>query len=148
MARNTVAILAPIETVFSVLSDAYRYPDWVVGARKVRSAEPAFPEPGSKFHHEVGIWPTTLGDHTTVLECDPPKRIVLKAKARPFGTARIELLLEDHGESTNVLMVETPGDALTRLVAANPLADALLRLRNSKALARLKRTVEAEGTAA
>jgi NAD(P)-dependent dehydrogenase (short-subunit alcohol dehydrogenase family)/uncharacterized protein YndB with AHSA1/START domain len=144
MARNRVTIFAPREAVFAVLADADRYPDWVVGARKVRHHDPDFPEVGTKFHHEVGVWPATLADHTEVLACEPPRRIVLKAKARPFGTARVELCLEATKDRTTVLMIETPDDALTRMVAANPAADALLRLRNAEALARLKRSIEGE----
>jgi len=144
MARNRVAIFAPIEAVFGVLADARHYPYWVVGASEFRGADPDFPAPGSKFHHAVGIWPATLGDHTEVLACEPPHRIVLKAKARPFGTANVELELTEHDGYTNVLMVEWPGDRLTSLFASNPIADTLLRLRNAEALARLKRLIEGE----
>lgn len=144
MARNRVTIAATPDEVFAVFSDPWCYPEWVVGASQVRGHDSGFPAVGTKFHHEVGMAPATLADHTEVLELDPPRRIVLEAKARPFGTARVELEVRPCGDGAEVLMVETPGDTLTRLVAGNPLADALLRLRNAKALSRLKRLIEGE----
>lgn len=148
MARNRVHIDAPVETVWAVLCDPYRYPDWVVGAADVRDHDGAFPAPGSRFHHRVGLTPVALNDHTEVLEVDPPRRIALKAKARPLGTARIDIELAGQDGGTQVTMDERPGDLLTRLIAGNPLADAALCLRNAQALARLRRTVEADGPGA
>lgn len=142
MARNRVHIDAPPEEVFAVLSDPCRYPEWVVGAAGIRDYDEDFPAVGSQFHHKVGSWPAGLKDHTEVTELEPPKRIVLKAKARPLGTATIEIELGASGGGTELLMEEGPGDRLTSLFAANPVADTVLRLRNAEALARLKRVVE------
>jgi NAD(P)-dependent dehydrogenase (short-subunit alcohol dehydrogenase family)/uncharacterized protein YndB with AHSA1/START domain len=142
MARNRVHIRATPEEVFAVLSDAQRYPEWVVGAAGIRDQDEEFPAVGSRFHHKVGSWPIGLKDHTEVLESEPPRRLALKAKARPLGTATIELELRESKAGTEVLMEEVPGDRLTSLVAGNPVADQLLRVRNAEALARLKRIVE------
>jgi short-subunit dehydrogenase/uncharacterized protein YndB with AHSA1/START domain len=142
MARNRIHIVASPEQVFAVLADPCRYAEWVVGAATVRDADDDFPAPGSRFHHRVGMRPFTLADHTEVAAVDPPWRIELKAKARPLGTADIALELSERNGGTEVLMVEGPGDRLSALVADNPLADALLRIRNAEALGRLKRVVE------
>jgi NAD(P)-dependent dehydrogenase (short-subunit alcohol dehydrogenase family)/uncharacterized protein YndB with AHSA1/START domain len=142
MARNRVHIDAAPEDVFAVLSNPYCYPEWVVGAAGVRDHDESFPEVGSRFHHEVGTWPLNLKDHTEVVEVEPPHRIVLKAKARPLGTATIAIDLEESAGGTELSMDEHPGDRLTSLVAGNPLADTALRVRNAEALARLKRLVE------
>lgn len=142
MARNRVHIQASPEEVFAVLSDAERYPEWVVGAAGIRDQDEDFPAVGSRFHHKVGSWPIGLKDHTEVLESDPPRRLALKAKARPLGTATIEIELRESEAGTEVLMEEGPGDRLTSLVAGNPIADQVLRVRNAEALARLKRVVE------
>lgn len=142
MARNRVHIQASPEEVFAVLSDAERYPEWVVGAAGIRDQDEDFPAVGSRFHHKVGSWPVGLKDHTEVLASDPPRRLALKAKARPLGTATIEIELRESAAGTEVLMEEGPGDRLTSLVAGNPLADQVLRVRNAEALARLKRVVE------
>jgi uncharacterized protein YndB with AHSA1/START domain len=142
MARNRVHIHATPREVFAVLSDPHRYPEWVVGAAGLRDYDADFPAVGSRFHHKVGSWPVGLNDHTEVLEHDPPRRIALKAKARPLGTATIVIDLIESAGGTELTMEEVPGDRLTSLVAGNPLADAVLRARNAEALTRLKRLVE------
>jgi NAD(P)-dependent dehydrogenase (short-subunit alcohol dehydrogenase family)/uncharacterized protein YndB with AHSA1/START domain len=142
MARNRVHIDAAPEEVFAVLSNPYCYPEWVVGAAGVRDHDEDFPAAGARFHHNVGTWPLSLKDHTEVIEVDPPHRIVLQAKARPLGTATIGIDLEESAGGTELTLEERPGDRLTSLVAANPLADTALRLRNAESLARLKRLVE------
>jgi NAD(P)-dependent dehydrogenase (short-subunit alcohol dehydrogenase family)/uncharacterized protein YndB with AHSA1/START domain len=142
MATNRVHIHAGPEEVFAVLADPERYPEWVVGAAGLRDADAEFPAVGSRFHHKVGSWPVGLKDHTEVIEVEPPKRIVLKAKARPLGTATIAIDLEESAGGTELTMEEVPGDRLTSLVAGNPVADQALRVRNAEALSRLKRLVE------
>lgn len=142
MARNRAHIHASPEQVFAVLSDPEQYPRWVVGAAGIRDQDEEFPAVGSRFHHKVGSWPIGVKDYTEVLEADPPRRLMLKAKARPLGTATIEIQLRESEAGTEVLMEEGPGDRITSLVAANPVADSLLRVRNAEALARLKRVVE------
>jgi NAD(P)-dependent dehydrogenase (short-subunit alcohol dehydrogenase family) len=129
-----------------VLADADRYPDWVVGASHTVESDPEFPAPGARFRHRVGIRPLTLTDYTEVVALDPPHRVELKAKARPLGTADIAITLREVAGGTEVRMVEEPGDLLTSLVASNPLADAILRIRNAEALARFKRVVEERPT--
>jgi len=142
MARNRVHIHAPPEKVFAVLSDPRCYPEWVVGAAGIRDYDEEFPAVGSHFQHRVGHAAVGVKDSSEVLEVDPPRRIVLKAKARPLGTARVEIELKGGAGGTELLMEETPGDRLTSLVAGNPLGEAALRVRNAEALARLKRLVE------
>jgi NAD(P)-dependent dehydrogenase (short-subunit alcohol dehydrogenase family)/uncharacterized protein YndB with AHSA1/START domain len=142
MARNRVHIHATPEEVFAVLSDPERYPEWVVGADAIRDYDEEFPEVGSRFHHEVGPGPINIRDHSEVLEVDAPRRLVLKAKARPLGTATIALDLQESERGTEVLMEEVPGDRLTSLFIGNPVADTALRLRNAEGLSRLKRLVE------
>ncbi len=142
MARNRVHIHASPQEVFTVLSDPECYPKWVVGAAGIRDHDEDFPAVGSRFHHKVGSWPVGLKDHTEVTEIDPPRRIVLRAKARPLGTASIAIDLAESAGGTELTMEEVPGDKLTSLVAANPVADTVLRVRNAEALARLKRLVE------
>src|ERR1700760_1172010 len=138
MAHNTGYIDAAPDTVFAVLSDASTYADWVVGSRRVRSSDADFPAVGSRFHHQVGIPPLLLHDHTEVLESDAPRRLVLRAKTRPFATARVDLRLAPEGDGTRVVMFEGAGDRLSRLVL-NRLTDPLMHRRNVVALRRLRR---------
>ena len=141
MAINEIHIDRAPERVFAVLADWRSYGDWVVGSRKMRGADPGFPAAGTRFHHQVGWGPLNLTDHTTVLEVDQPRRLVLKAKARPLGTAVVALEMKPNGGGTHVTMREDPGDAATAFVF-NPLTHLLVRGRNEESLKRLKRLAE------
>jgi len=142
MATNKTYINASPARIFAVLGDPECYPKWVVGTRRIRSADEHFPAPGSRFHHEVGVPPLVLNDHTEVLEHDPPSRLVLRAKTRPFGTARIEFRLAGEGTGTRMTMIEQAGDLPSRIVL-NPLSDPLVHMRNNVSLRRLRRLAEA-----
>lgn len=131
----------PPERVWEALSDANSYGDWVVGSDTIRDADPHWPEPGSKFHHRVGVGPIKVNDHTEVMEADPTRRLVLHARARPLGTALVTLELTPKDGGTHVVMHETAGDPVSKL-SINPLTDWLVDLRNEESLRRLKRIAE------
>ena len=142
MAINEIHIDAPPERVFEVLADWRSYGYWVVGSRKMRGSDPGFPAAGTRFHHQVGVGPLHLNDHTEVLEVDQPRKLILKAKARPlFGTAVVDMTMEPQNGGTHVIMREDPGDAITAYVF-NPLTHLLVRGRNTEALRRLKELAE------
>ena len=141
MAVNEIHIDTAPERVFAVLADWRSYGDWVVGSRLMRGADPGFPAAGTRFHHQVGVGPLNLDDHTKVLEVDQPRKLILKAKARPFGTAIVDMTMEPDGNGTKVVMREDPGDPLTAFVF-NPLTHLLVRGRNVESLQRLKRLAE------
>ncbi|HEX2087339.1 MAG TPA: SRPBCC family protein [Solirubrobacteraceae bacterium] len=141
MALNEIHIDAPPERVFAVLADWRSYGDWVVGSRHMRGADPGFPAAGTRFHHTVGWGPLSLNDHTLILEVDQPRKLVMKAKARPLGTAVVDLEMKREAGGTRVCMREDPGDAATAFVF-NPLTHLLVRGRNTESLRRLKRLAE------
>lgn len=143
MAINRTRIDAPPERVFAVLADWRAYGDWVVGSRLIRGSDPGFPAAGTRFHHQIGIGPLRLNDHTEVVEVDPPNRLVLRAKARPLGTALVDIVIERSadGAGSDVTMREDPADALTAFVF-QPLMHLLVRRRNTESLRRLKELVE------
>ena len=141
MALNEIHIDAPPERVFEVLADWRSYGEWVVGSRYIRGSDPGFPAAGTRFHHQVGIGPLNLNDHTQVLEVDQPRKLILKAKARPLGTAVVDLELKREAGGTRVYMREDPGDPLTAFVFM-PLTHLLVRGRNAESLQRLKRLAE------
>jgi len=143
VARNRIHVDASPERVARVLAEPRNYPRWVVGAESFRGSDDSFPAPGSRLHHSVALGPWSLRDHTEVLESELPSRIVLAAKARPLGTARVELTLAASGDGTEVTLEETPADRISSLLAGNPVAEVALRLRNAESLTRLKRIVEA-----
>ncbi len=141
MAVNEIHIDREPERVFAVLADWRSYGDWVVGSRFMRGVDPGFPAAGTRFHHQIGWGPLNLNDHTTVLEVDQPRKLVLKAKARPFGTAVVALEMKREAAGTRVYMREDPGDAATAFVF-NPLTHLLVRGRNTESLRRLKKLAE------
>jgi uncharacterized protein YndB with AHSA1/START domain len=141
MARTEAQFAVPPERVFAVLCNPATYADWVVGSHSIRDADATWPAVGSRFHHRVGAGPFTVKDHTEVLEVEPPRRLVLRARARPLGTARVEMVLEPRDGGTHVIMMETAGDPLSRL-AINPVTDPLVHHRNVESLRRLRRISE------
>lgn len=136
MAHNVATFPVPIKQVFSVLADPKTYAYWVVGSDSIRDADASWPAVGAKLHHRVGVGPFKINDNTEVLEVIEPVHLVLQARARPLGTARVILDLIDLGNRTQVTMVEGPGDRFSRLLH-NPITDFLLHRRNDEALRRL-----------
>jgi uncharacterized protein YndB with AHSA1/START domain len=141
MATTHAQIAASPNEVFAVLANPRNYGDWVVGSDTIRDADPTWPKVGSRFHHRVGFGLLKIHDHTEVLEVDAPHRLVMHARARPLGTAKVTMLLTERDQGTHVTMIEVAGDALSALVL-NRLTDPLIHLRNVQALRRLKRIVE------
>jgi uncharacterized protein YndB with AHSA1/START domain len=135
-------VSAPPEKVFAVLSDGWLYGLWVVGASHIRDVEDNWPEAGSKIHHAFGGWPLLVRDQTTVLESDPPHRLVLQARAWPAGQARIEVTATPTpGGGSHVELNEYPVSGVGKAVH-NPAFDKLLYRRNIESLARLAALVE------
>ena len=141
MARNQTEIARTREQVFAFLSDPYRYEDWVVGSSEIRDVQGEWPDVGATFHHTQGVPKLGLKDTTTVLACEPPRRLLLCVRARPAVIAEVELTLRPNGSGTLVSMVEQPVGGLVGKLQ-NPLFDAGLRLRNAESLRRLKRELE------
>ena len=147
MARTQIVIDAPPDAVWQVLAEPEHYGHWVVGSSEVRDWDADWPLPGRKFHHRVGFKPFTLSDHTECVEADPPWRLVLRAKARPLGAARVQILLDPQGEGTLVTMIEDPDIPLGGLLTPPPV-HLLIRLRNAESLRRLKRLAEERSASA
>lgn len=141
MGRNTTWIDAPPEQVFDVLSDPFTYDDWVVGTTEIREADADWPALGTRLHHTVGFPPLGTQDYTEVKSVKRPERLELEAVARPFGKARVELLLEPAGTGTKFTIVEDPSGWSSPL-KLNPAVHLLIRLRNTETLRRLKRLAE------
>ena len=131
MTTVEIVIKAPVHSVWAVLADAHSYADWVGGAKEIRGVEGPWPARGSLFHHTVGMGPLDLKDTTQILESEPHRRIVLEARARPLGRARIEITLSMVGAGTTVALdEETISPALVR--ALNPALAPLVRARNNR----------------
>lgn len=147
MARNEITVEVEPQRVWDVLADPQSYGYWVVGSKEIRAEEGDFPSPGSRFHHKVGFGPLTIADHTRVEAADPPHHLRLRARARPAGTAFVDLRMQAlDGGRTRIEMVEVAADPLTKLVF-NRLTDFLVKGRNVESLRRLKQLAERTATA-
>jgi uncharacterized protein YndB with AHSA1/START domain len=141
MATTTSHFAATPERVFSVLSDPRSYEYWVVGSKEIRHWDDDFPAVGSSFHHTFLIGPMPVRDSTTVLEADPPRRLKLRARARPTGIAHVTLEMAAEDGGTEVSITEVPVEGIAARLH-NPLQDKLIQVRNVESLRRLKRLAE------
>jgi uncharacterized protein YndB with AHSA1/START domain len=137
VATNKRFMPVPPQAVWEVLADAGDYGYWVVGSKLIRDADADWPAPGSKFHHTIGLGPFKVSDHTEALDAERPHRMVLRAKGRPVGTAKVTLTMTPRDGGTIVQITETP-DGVYRLLALNPLLHVVTLLRNSESLMRLE----------
>jgi uncharacterized protein YndB with AHSA1/START domain len=123
--------------IWDALADPDAYGFWVVGSKLIRDADPDWPAPGAKFHHTVGVGPFTVSDHTTSLDALAPRRLQIRAKGRPLGTARVTLEMTPKDGGTLVRMTETP-DGPTALLNVNPVIHVFTKARNAESLMRLE----------
>ena len=77
------------------MADGWTYSQWVVGNSRMRAVDPNWPAPGSTIRHSIGVWPLVIDDETVVEKSVPLEELVLHAKGRPFGGARVILRLSD-----------------------------------------------------
>jgi hypothetical protein len=122
--------------VFDVLADGWVYPSWVVGASRMRDVDAGWPRPGTKIHHSFGVWPMLLNDATSMLEWDPPRHALLKARGWPIGEAHVAIDVRQRGAISNVRMVEDVVSGPARFIPG-PAREAATHARNSETLRRL-----------
>ncbi|MGN9805922.1 SRPBCC family protein [Micromonospora sp. L32] len=128
---------APPQRVFDVLADGWTYSDWVVGTVHVRDVDDTWPRVGSQLHHKAGPWPLSLHDSSTVLACEPPHKMVIKAGLWPAGEAIVVFTLEPVGtDATRVRIGEDFAAGPLRWIR-NKLNDLVLHQRNKETLRRL-----------
>jgi uncharacterized protein YndB with AHSA1/START domain len=143
MSTTRRPVQATPEQVWSVLSDGWLYPLFVVGAARMRDVDDGWPAVGARLHHSVGSWPVMIDDTTEVLEVEENKRILLLARAWPAAHAHVEISLEPSGtgDQTVVTIVENatggPGALIPKAIQ-----DPQLHLRNVETLRRLAFLVE------
>ncbi|PPG65659.1 SRPBCC family protein [Rathayibacter rathayi] len=142
MSCTTRVVHCPPESVFAVLASGWLFPSWVVGASRMRKVDADFPHVGSRLHHSFGLWPLVIDDRTTVLEWDPPRRMVIQAAGWPLGEARVRIEVEPHARGAKVRMHEAPVKGPGTLLP-KPLMHAGLWLRNREAVRRLAHMAEA-----
>src|SRR3954470_25001391 len=97
------------QQVWNVIADGWTYSQWVVGNSRMRAVDPQWPAPGSTIRHSIGIWPLVIDDLTVSEACTPLEELVMLAKGRPFGAARITMRLFDiEGGGCRIEMAEVP----------------------------------------
>ncbi len=136
---TTIELDAPTtpEAIFAVLSDGWSYAGWVVGASHIRKVDENWPQPGSRIHHTVGLWPVPIKDTTSVERMEPDRLLELDARAWPLGRARVVVELQSIANGrTRVRMTEKVVDGPGKLIP-EAVQDPLLRARNREALRRL-----------
>ena len=141
MATTTRSFSCSPDAVFAILADGWLYPSWVVGASRIRDVEPAWPGEGAKIHHSFGVWPALIDDTTSVLEWDPPRRAVLKARGWPVGSAEVVLEARPTGDGCEVSIAEDAVEGPGQLVP-KPVRDVLIGVRNVETLRRLQYLAE------
>jgi uncharacterized protein YndB with AHSA1/START domain len=136
MATVTKHIHVPPAEVYAVLANGWYYSGWVVGTSHMQAVEKSWPSAGSRLFHASGVWPAVLSDETKVEEVTPNERLVLTARGRPAGEARVEIILSVEGNGTRVSLSETPVKGPASWIP-HALTDAMLHRRNVESLARL-----------
>lgn len=143
MARNVRRMQCGPEAVFDVIGDGWLYPAWVVGASRMREVDRSWPQPGSRLHHSVGVWPLLINDSTSCIEWNPPRRAALTARGWPLGEARVTIDVKPQGDGCLVKIQEEAVSGPAVLVS--PLIDLLLLWRNAETLHRLAYLAEGIG---
>jgi hypothetical protein len=124
------------EDVFAVLADGWVYPTWVVGASRMRDVDEGWPAEGTRLHHSFGIWPAVIDDETTLLEWDPPRRMVMRPAGWPLGEAVVTIEMKPRGAGCVVRLGEKAIRGPGALIPP-PLLDVVLHARNAETLRRL-----------
>lgn len=130
------------ETLFATIVDPSTYPEWLVGAKKIREVSSTWPEPGSFFKHAVGFGPIVIPDTTTASAIMRSHMLELLVRARPIIEARVRFDIAAKESGSVLRMTETPV-GIFKLVA--PVAQRLIRARNERSLDRLAALVEKRG---
>jgi len=124
------------ERVFAVLADGWLYPGWVVGASRIRKVDEEWPAAQSAIHHSVGVWPALIDDSTSVLEWDPPRHVLMKARGWPIGEAHVAIDVKPRAHGCVVRITEDATAGPGRFIPSF-LRDAAIGVRNTETLRRL-----------
>jgi uncharacterized protein YndB with AHSA1/START domain len=121
--------------VFEAISDPTTYPEWLVGAQRIRRVDPSFPEPSARFEHSVGPSArATLDDDTRSLVTEEPHRLVLEVYLGPM-TGIVDFRLRGEGDGARMVFRERPSG---RAAALTPILRPMLYARNVVSLRRLR----------
>lgn len=151
MVTVTRAVRCTPDVVLGVLADGWSYSSWVVGTARIRAVDPAWPEPGARILHSVGLWPALLDDETVVRAWDPERSIELQARGWPAGEARVVIDVEPAWSGSGCrIRVAEDADKGPGTFVPQPVRSVVIRPRNVETLRRLallaERRAPAQGT--
>ncbi len=136
MSHTCRAFTASPAEVFAVLSDPRTYPDWLIGASRIRDHDPGWPAVGSKFHHLVGIKPFALPDSTEVVSMEPDRLLRMHVRARPLVSAVATFTITGGTDGCVLCIEEEPAlRVIGNLI--RPVLDPITHVRNHRSLRRL-----------
>lgn len=124
-----------------MLSDPGTYLKCIPESRQIRSADPDWPAEGSRFEHAVGYALLRIPGDTRVVRALEPVRLELRVTLLGIPAGRVVFDLQPEGEGTRVTLTEEPDSRVLTLLIG-PLGHAVIRLRNSETLSRLKELAE------
>ena len=141
VAVNEAYVEATPDEVWSVLTDPYAYPKWVVGSKVTVEADPGWPRPDAAFRVKVGVGPLSYTDRTVCRGVDPQRHIALHAGGGGVAGADVDITISPMGTGTHVTLEEHPGGFSAPLRKLAPL-QWLIRMRNVESLRRFRHIAE------
>ncbi len=146
MAENSMWVPATPQDAWSIVADPRGYAYWVIGADGIESFDGDWPTVGATFHHAQGVKPVRLHDTSSVLISEPPSRLQLEVRARPFFVGIVTLTFTASDGGTRVSIDEKATGGLAGMLpqfATSP----LIGLRNTESVRRLGAMIWARATA-
>ena len=122
-----------------MLIDPKTYPRWLIGAKRIRSVSPAWPQVESYFEHTVGLGPLVILDRTTSTLFEDGRALELFVRARPLLEATVLFEIESFTDGCRLRMTETPSGLYKVL---SPLVQPLVAVRNKRSLENLASLLE------
>ena len=141
MPRNEILVDAALECVWEVLADPLLYSEWVAGAADTRHGQGNWPEPGSSLEYRLGAGPFRIGDETVVIESEPGRRLLLRARAGRMATIRVEIGLEAR-EGTTTVRIDGDVSGGAAGILPDLITELLFESRNVWSLERLRDLAE------
>jgi hypothetical protein len=136
MSCNRLWVDVAPQEAFAIVAEGGSYRHWVVGATDIEGVDPDWPAPGSTFRHQQARGPLTVHDTSTVLVCEPPHRLLLEVRARPWFVGEVDIRFVPERGGTRIEVHERATGGVAGVVP-QPLLDPLLRARNTESIRRL-----------
>jgi uncharacterized protein YndB with AHSA1/START domain len=105
--RTEVEVDAPIDSVWAILADIERQPEWMLEMKAVRLLTPGPVGVGTRGEADVRIFGVRVSDPVEVVEFVPPFRFGIAHRGLFSGSGSIVLDTLDGGRRTHVAWAET-----------------------------------------